>query len=318
MHRHPIRILATLTLALTACGGGGAATPAGNADGEADAATPFDVAASADSQTALDVGSTPDSASPVDIAASADSTVPGDAAADAPSPGGARWCSINSARCLGLLDQCPELTACKADPACALAAQNTFACICDGEQMGLNDGNSGACAQMHLGAVGTLSGGVRACFGNTSLATPACLVSVTPGCNDVQLVDPFIAETRLAQAAPTPSGGTIANGTYVLTELVAFTGPGGATGPGASGLHETLAIQGGTIEGVSVEIGVASSKRGSRESSTFQVAGASLSKTLTCRNGAALTVGATDVGYDATPTQLTLYAGSGRRTYVKK
>jgi hypothetical protein len=40
MHRHPIRILATFTLALAACGGSGAATPATTPDGEADAATP--------------------------------------------------------------------------------------------------------------------------------------------------------------------------------------------------------------------------------------------------------------------------------------
>src|SRR5262249_50503515 len=43
-------------------------------------------------------------------------------------------------------------------------------------------------------------------------------------------VAPVASTTQLAQAAPAPKGGTIADGLYVLTSVNTYTGVGGATG----------------------------------------------------------------------------------------
>jgi hypothetical protein len=56
-----------------------------------------------------------------------------------------------------------------------------------------------------------------------------------------------VTASQVATAAPPFQGGTIAEGTYVLTSETVYTGPGGATGPGST-QSITIRIQSGTIE----------------------------------------------------------------------
>jgi hypothetical protein len=195
-----------------------------------------------------------------------------------------------------------------------------FACICSSEQLGIDGTSASACGEM-LGAPDTLSGKVVACFGKNSPATPACLVAVHVGCNDVQLTDPIIPETGVAEALPVPSGGTIADGTYVLTEWLRFTGPGGGAGPLSDLWRKSLSIQGGTMQEVSMkfENSMSSPTPGVRATWTLAVAGTSLTTTPTCRNGTpSSNIPGTVYGFDAASTKLTLYRGQERQTFVKQ
>ena len=50
-------------------------------------------------------------------------------------------------------------------------------------------------------------------------------------CRRLPQLGKTVAEMKVPAPPPTPRGGTLKAGTYVVTEMTAYTGPGGATGP---------------------------------------------------------------------------------------
>jgi hypothetical protein len=61
-------------------------------------------------------------------------------------------------------------------------------------------------------------------------------------CNTIANDGTPIAETRVAAAMPTGSGGTLVDGTYHLTRREIYTGTGGASGPTGDTRKATLVI----------------------------------------------------------------------------
>lgn len=84
--------------------------------------------------------------------------------------------------------------------------------------------------------------------GGGSSGTPGVDGSTAGACNNVSLTT-FAAVTQLeaAEAAPVPIGGTILDGTYVLTKDTIYTGPGGATGSTGMTQTEVQVFSGTTI-----------------------------------------------------------------------
>src|SRR5262245_31096826 len=66
-------------------------------------------------------------------------------------------------------------------------------------------------------------------------------------CTGVQQIAPTIAEMRVAAAPPIPRGGTLMPGTYMVTEMTEYTGPGGETGP--TGLERSFTLRIGMSDG---------------------------------------------------------------------
>lgn len=121
-------------------------------------------------------------------------------------------------------------------------------------------------------------------------------------CNTVPNSANSIAEQRVADTAPTPTGGPIAVGTWVRVGAVIHTGAGGATGPTGRQLQHTLRLTqvGGLL----------------RFDSVYQEAGSAVEVVSggATLSGTQLSVGfdcpaaATKVfGYSATPTSFTLF-----------
>jgi hypothetical protein len=122
-------------------------------------------------------------------------------------------------------------------------------------------------------------------------------------CNELAPLGGPVAAT-CAPDAPTPAtGGTIADGTYVLTQSLFFGTCSSST------LDETLLVSGGTVQSVAVDAnGVVI-----RKSVTTTVAGSgtALVEAQTCPPGLIVTV-----GFSATPTTLTIYLVNALGTRV--
>ncbi len=157
-------------------------------------------------------------------------------------------------------------------------------------------GWSGA-AGSRLAVVATAAlGGLTACGGGTLSSTSAgmCSADVPAGqaCNVLTAAGPGITPTCASGSLPVGVGGTIVDGTYVMTQLT-YYGADCSTTP----VSETLQIAGGCIQ-------VASSGPVSlTESATYAVAGNVLALTKTCFNtGAAVSTSTQDVGHTFTAT----------------
>lgn len=100
--------------------------------------------------------------------------------------------------------------------------------------------------------------------------------------------------TYVVEAAdpPAPAGGTILDGTYVLTSGTFFTGPGGESGLGDK-RSMTIRVTGTVVEGARTE---------GTWRFTYTIDGATLHMTETCPRQHL-----EDLGYSATPTSLTLF-----------
>ncbi len=107
---------------------------------------------------------------------------------------------------------------------------------------------------------------------------------------------------QMASTAPTPTGGTIADGTYVLTSGTLYTGAGGATGPLGLTLKQTWHFAGTAYSHVSYDN---SSMTETRQGGTYMVIAGTFDLHLlqSCPDA--------DVQadqYTATTTTLTLYS----------
>ena len=70
------------------------------------------------------------------------------------------------------------------------------------------------------------------------------------GCNSLANMGPVVQEMYVASDPVTGDGGTIVDGTYVLTAVALYTGPDGGSGSSGATLQDTLAINGTTYERV--------------------------------------------------------------------
>ena len=140
------------------------------------------------------------------------------------------------------------------------------------------------------------------CGGGTlSPSAGTCSAAVPAGqaCNALTAAGPGITPTCASGSLPVGEGGTIVDGTYVMTRLT-YYGTDCSTTP----VSETIQVAGGCIQ-------VASSGPVSlTESATYAVAGNVLSLTRTCFNaGAAVSTSTQDVSqtFTATATGFTIF-----------
>jgi hypothetical protein len=131
------------------------------------------------------------------------------------------------------------------------------------------------------------------------LSLCACSSSSAQGtpCNTLVDDGPKVPATEIAAAAPTPAGGAIADGTYQLTAVTAYSGPGGSTLGVALTASEVQTISGMTIQ----EDGILNGQE-SRYTTTFTTSGTTLSTSDTCPSPSTASH-----GYTATATELRIY-----------
>lgn len=114
------------------------------------------------------------------------------------------------------------------------------------------------------------------------------------GCSTLVGIGAEITTVAAPTVAPPATGGTLADGTYVLTRSTLFTGPGGESGPTSIKRALTLRITGSTAE-------VARNK-GAPQRASLSVAGSKLNIAKVCPK-----VGSEEVEYTATPTSLSIF-----------
>lgn len=101
-------------------------------------------------------------------------------------------------------------------------------------------------------------------------------------CNDLDLANARLVDrTGVADEPPTGTGGAIKDGTYYLTNYTAYVGAGGIVGPTGVTARGALRITDDTLEQV-LEFGGNSPTTTERTRSTFVLAAATFSATLTC------------------------------------
>jgi hypothetical protein len=97
----------------------------------------------------------------------------------------------------------------------------------------------------------------------------------------------------VADVAPSPAGGIVHDGTYVLTDAALYVGAGGASGPTKTMLRMTIRISGTKVERAGDQGATAG---------TIAPSGTSLTSTDTCPDDAVQTV-----GFTATATSVTAF-----------
>ncbi len=125
--------------------------------------------------------------------------------------------------------------------------------------------------------------------GPTSDAATAC-TSIAPGAT--------VTSENVATDSPIPAGGTVTDGTYTLTAIRAYTGPGGASGTGTRMLSGAVRFTGSAYELVLVERGTADGSSG-----TFTTSGTQVMLTRTCPPSTTTP----SLPYDVAPGRFDLY-----------
>jgi hypothetical protein len=165
-----------------------------------------------------------------------------------------------------------------------------------GHPMGMADAGS---TSPDAGPVSPDAGPVDAGGGDPDAGPTACTTLANVGA-EVPIVG-------VAASMPTPTGGTIKDGTYVLTAMTAYTGPGGPTGPQADKQSNTMRITGANWESVGTKNG----KDNVPNVGTWSVSGTTFTMTETCPFPISL-----PQDFDATDNQIKTYfpgqtAGTG-------
>ena len=123
-------------------------------------------------------------------------------------------------------------------------------------------------------------------------------------CNDLVNTAPTVTANWVATAAPTPAGGTIVDGTYVLTAVTEYSGPGGSTGPTSTSTSLLLTISGNTMQQVGR---IGGQER--RYTTLISTSGTTLTGTDTCPEPNTL-----QVQYTATASELRVYSNGSAIT----
>ena len=173
------------------------------------------------------------------------------------------------------------------------------------------------------GAVVTTDGGTK------TDASQTCFTD-DGGCNTLQNCGARVFILNVAQAPPTAQGGTIPDGTYVLTDYRVFTGAGGQSGTTSAWFTETMTLATEASDGGTSDAGatqqmlwqdIAASSTNTTSvswSGTAYFAGTNLEIDKTC-SSASQFLGT----YSVTGTQLVFLVddganGTGQLTYTKK
>ena len=118
-------------------------------------------------------------------------------------------------------------------------------------------------------------------------------------CNAIANAAPEATQATIKGNAPAATGGTIAAGTYFLTEFTLYDPAGTASSPEPSGMHATLMIAGNVMDSV-MDLGDGVDRRFSE---TFTVNGTDVDRVLTCpKPGPDL-----DAAYSVTGKNLVIY-----------
>ncbi|HEX7478680.1 MAG TPA: hypothetical protein VF331_12800 [Polyangiales bacterium] len=139
----------------------------------------------------------------------------------------------------------------------------------------------------------------------SSKAPAASMDGSTAACNAVVDDGPLVTMTAVASAAPSPVGGTIADGTYVLSAATLYTGPGGSTAASGGAFSGVFQIKGTTM----LQVGTVSGKE-ERYVTTFTTSGTTLSTNDTCPVAKSETH-----SFSANPTGFTVYDATGNGTF---
>ncbi len=125
--------------------------------------------------------------------------------------------------------------------------------------------------------------------------------SAPAACNALG-VPAYAPQEAIASAAPAATGGTIADGTWDLVNIISFTGPGGASGPmGTSTMAERYEVSGATWQ-----LGTSVNGNAAHFTQHVVMSGTSLTPTTTCGSGVDGTL-----PYSATSSTLTIYTFGG-------
>ncbi|MBK7401199.1 MAG: hypothetical protein IPJ34_34325 [Myxococcales bacterium] len=131
-------------------------------------------------------------------------------------------------------------------------------------------------------------------------------------CNALANAADVVTTQQVAEALPSLKGGSVAEGTYVVTAVTAYTGPG-ATGPKTgTTMQQTMRLAAGAFDIVRVQNGGAEK----RSSGAYSTSGSAFTLGGTCP-----TTSSVPVEYDATATTLRISLGSTIKeilTYTKK
>lgn len=149
---------------------------------------------------------------------------------------------------------------------------------------------------------------------DTGVADTVVKADSPAGCNMVDNVADVVTTTRVAEALPTLPGGTVADGTYVVTAVTEYTGTGGATGPVAGDtMKQTMRLAAGKFEIVRVQ----KTNPEKRSAGDFKTSGTTFTMTGACPTAS----GDVPVNYEATGTTLKISLGTTLKTvitYTKK
>jgi len=96
-------------------------------------------------------------------------------------------------------------------------------------------------------------------------------------CNTLADDGPGVVPRAVASAAPNPMGGAITDGTYVLSGIVLYTGPGGSTTAPNGTFSAVTQISGGKM----LQVGTVNGTE-TRYASTFTTSGTTISTNDTC------------------------------------
>jgi hypothetical protein len=148
---------------------------------------------------------------------------------------------------------------------------------------------------------------IAACGGSDAApapdaAVPDAEVFDAAPCNTIEdVATADVVEVGLAEDPPTPTGGAIADGTYVITNAVYYTGAGGQTGETGVVYHSTSVNAAGTYQYIDTGSGPV------RTSGIYETSNVSdVSVIQQCPPGGLLNFHQ----ISATPTEFTLFAAT--------
>lgn len=149
---------------------------------------------------------------------------------------------------------------------------------------------------------------------DTGVADTVVKADSPAGCNTLDNVGDTVTTTRVAEALPTLTGGTLAEGTYVVTAVTEYTGTGGASGTVAGDtMKQTMRLAAGKFEIVRMQ----KTNPEKRSAGDYKTSGTTFTMTGTCPSAS----GDVPVNYEATGTTLKISLGTTLKTvitYTKK
>lgn len=131
---------------------------------------------------------------------------------------------------------------------------------------------------------------VEVTMGNGSKATAVLTLHVTGGATCTTMLNdaPVVTRQLVAAAAPSPQGGTMGDGVWVLRQSTVYTGVGGRTGPDDSS-RQKLSLAGSAVETANQRTGEASEGA----SGTAAFSGTQFTLTRSCPSASTVTGGYT-------------------------